>query len=48
MLPLVIALIRAIGRARRSIGHKMAVLADAFLEALRLSRDARRKYPYIE
>lgn len=48
MLPTVIYLARAIGRALKKTGRGLFIVADAFTQALDQGRDARRRYPAAE
>jgi hypothetical protein len=48
MLPTVIYLARAIGRALKKTGRGLFIVADAFTQALDQGRAARRRYPAAE
>ena len=48
MLPTVIYLLQAIRRALKKTGRGLFIVADAFGEAMRDWRSAKRKYPFAE
>ncbi len=48
MLPTVIYLLEALRRALKKSGRGLFIVADAFQEAMRDWRDAKRKYPFSE